>query len=280
MTVPMEEKHIPPHEDVQRMIDETLAKGRSTLETVTAIRWWNERLFTFTTTKPAGYSYVAGQYARLGLPTDEGIVWRPYSMTSAPARDTLEFYGIVVPNGRFTTRAKTLQAGDPIMLEKQVFGFMTADRFGDGGELWMLATGTGVGPFISMLRDPYVWSKFGRLVLVHGVRHADEFAYGEELAAMAQAAPFGSTATLQVLRALTRDEPPAGSGCLRGRITTLIESGELERTAGIAFSEETTRIMMCGNPEMIEDTRKLLHARNLRPVRRALPGHFLTENYW
>jgi ferredoxin--NADP+ reductase len=262
------------------MIEEELAKGKATLETVTGIRWWNDKLFTFSTSKPAGYAFSAGQYARLGLPADDHVIWRPYSMTSAPAAEELEFYGIVVPNGAFTMRAKQLQVGDRMLVEKQCYGFLTPDRFGDGGELWMLATGTGIGPFISMLRDGYVWRKFARLILVHCVRHADEFAYAEELASLALSSQVGSAAKLQYLRTSTRDEAAPTGDLLRGRITTLLENGELERRAGASLNEETTRIMMCGNPQMIEDTRKLLHARGLRPVRRALPGHFLTENYW
>jgi ferredoxin/flavodoxin---NADP+ reductase len=262
------------------MIEDTLTKGKATLETVTDIRWWNDKLFTFATSKPEGYSYAAGQYARLGLPAEDHIVWRPYSMTSAPASKHLEFYGIVVPDGAFTARVKQMKAGDRILVEKQCYGFMTADRFGDGGELWMLSTGTGIGPFISMLRDPYVWRKFGRLILVHCVRHADEFAYRDELAALASTPPEGTSARLQFLRTVTRDQPANDNELLSGRITTLIENGELERRAGVSFNEDTTRIMMCGNPEMIEDTRRLLHGRGLRPVRRAIPGHFLTENYW
>lgn len=262
------------------MIEDILAKGKATAETVLGVRWWNDRLFTFSTSKPAGYSFNAGQYARLGLPVEDHVIWRPYSMTSAPASESLEFYGIVVPGGAFTTRAKQLKAGDSILVEKQCYGFMTPDRFGDGGELWMLSTGTGVGPFLSMLRDPYIWGKFDKLILVHCVRHADEFAYADELDALTKTPPAGAAARLQVLRTVTREQPASESRLLAGRITALIDNGELERQAGAVLNETTTRIMMCGNPEMIEDMRKLLHARGLRPVRRALPGHFLTENYW
>lgn len=260
------------------MFDDILAKGKSSLEIVVSIRWWTDRLFTFRTTKPSGYVFAAGQYARLGLPDEHDAIWRAYSMTSAPADPELEFYGIVVPDGRFTGLVKELHAGSKILVEKQSYGFLTPDRFTGGDDLWMLATGTGMGPFISMLRDPYVWERFQRMFLVHCVRHADEFAYVvelDELAALARER--GANATLQVLRSTTREQR---TDCLHGRITTLLESGELERAAGAGLSEESSRLMLCGNPEMIEDTRRLLHARGLRPVRRALPGQFLTENYW
>ena len=262
------------------MIEDILVKGKTTLETVTDIHWWNDKLFTFTTSKPQGYTFIAGQYARLGLPADDYIIWRPYSMTSAPASNHLEFYGIVVPDGAFTSRVKQLKAGNHILVEKQCYGFMTPDRFDGNGELWMLSTGTGIGPFISMLRDSYIWQKFARLILVHCVRHSDEFAYSDELTVLEKNPPEGATASLQFLRTVTRDKPAPDSQILTDRITTLIETGELEQRVGVTFNEETTRIMMCGNPEMIEDTRRLLHKRGLRPIRRALPGHFLTENYW
>lgn len=256
-----------------------LPNEKSTLQTVTHLDWWTDGLLTFTTTKPVDYSFTVGQYARLGLPGDNGVIWRAYSMTSAPAEERLEFYGILVPGGLFTGRLKELKPGDSIFIEKQSYGFMTPDRFSDGEDLWMLATGTGIGPYISMLRDPWVWQKFRNLVLVHCVRHADEFAYRAQLEALRQHPPAASR--LQIIRLATREADAAASpDHLAGRITTLFENGTLEKQAGLAISEAASRIMMCGNPAMIEDMRRLLHQRGLRPVRRALPGQFVTENYW
>ncbi|MDB5769688.1 MAG: ferredoxin--NADP reductase [Burkholderia sp.] len=257
------------------------AKLKATRETVTVLHRWTGNAFTFTTTKPPGYSFTAGQYARLGLADDGDIIWRAYSMTSAPSDEFLEFYGILVPNGLFTGQLKQIKPGDPIWIEKQNHGFMTPDRFTDGEDLWMLATGTGVGPYISMLRDPYVWGKFRRLILVHGVRHANEFAYREDLEQLEQQPPasVASPASLQVIQATTR-EPATQPGQLHGRITALLDSGALEEAAGVAINEQTSRIMLCGNPDMIEDTRKVLHGRGLKPVRRLTPGQFVTENYW
>jgi ferredoxin--NADP+ reductase len=256
---------------------------KATQETITDIRQWADGLFSFTTTKPHGYSFMAGQYARLGLADDSGPIWRAYSMTSAPQQEYLEFYGIIVPGGLFTAKLRQIKPGDSIWVEKQTYGFMTADRFVDGDDLWMLSTGTGIGPFISMLRDPYVWGKFRNLLLVHCVRHSDEFAYRDELRDLQQRPPtdLPSPAQLQILRSTTRDPvSPASSDRLHGRITTLLENGELERKAGVAMAPASSRIMMCGNPEMIEDTRRILHHRGMRPCRRALPGQFVTENYW
>jgi ferredoxin--NADP+ reductase len=254
---------------------------KATRETVTDLFRWTENVFTFTTTKPEKYSFTAGQYARLGLGEAGDIIWRAYSMTSAPSSDHLEFYGIIVPGGLFTTQLNALAPGDAIWIEKQPYGFMTADRFADGEDLWMLATGTGVGPYISMLRDPHAWQKFRRLFLVHCVRSAEEFAYREQLEQLRDHPPVAERpcATLQIIRSTTREASPQ-PGHLQGRITALIESGTLEAAAGAPIREESSRIMLCGNPAMIEDTRKILHARGLRPVRRLIPGHFVTENYW
>ncbi|HYD97379.1 MAG TPA: ferredoxin--NADP reductase [Noviherbaspirillum sp.] len=262
------------------LTDQKIAEKAST-EKVLHLHWWSDKLLSFTTTRPPGYSFVAGQYARLGVRDASGVVWRAYSMISAPAQDFLEFYGVLVPGGLFTTQLKSLHAGDGILIEKQSYGFMTPDRFSDGEDLWMLATGTGIGPYISMLRDPYVWGKFRNLILVHCVRHRNEFAYHDELAGYARTPPFAlpSPARLKLVRALTR-EATGDPNLLQGRITSLLESGALEQAAGQPLHERTSRIMMCGNPEMIEDMRALLHRRGLRPVRRALPGHFVTENYW
>lgn len=263
------------------MLTDPKIAEKATVEKILHLHWWTDTLLTFTTTRPPGYSFAAGQYARLGLRDGSGPVWRAYSMISSPAQEFLEFYGVLVPNGLFTTQLKTRQEGDGILVEKQCYGFMTPDRFTDGDDLWMIATGTGLGPFISMLRDPYVWGKFRTLVLVHGVRHREEFAYADELAQYVRHPPFDVPARLTVLRTVTRDPPsPADPAMLHGRVTALFESGALERAAGLPIAEAASRIMMCGNPEMIEDMRKLLHGRGLRPVRRALPGHFVTENYW
>ncbi len=261
------------------MLTDQQITDKASTETVTALHWWNDMLLTFTTTRPPDYSFTAGQYARLGLRDESGVVWRAYSMSSAPAQDLLEFYGIIVPGGLFTTQLKDIKPGDRLLVEKQSYGFMTPDRFTDGDELWMFATGTGIGPFISMLRDPYVWSKFRHLVLIHCVRHADEFAYHDQLAQPARQSP--ASARLHIVRSTTRDRKSASDPLqLSGRVTTLLEDGTLEKTVGIPLTAASSRIMLCGNPQMIEDMRRILHHRGLRPVRRALPGQFVTENYW
>lgn len=254
------------------------SKAKASTETVIEVRWWTNKLLTFTTTRAPDYSFAAGQYARLGLRDAHGVIWRAYSMSSPPSAPTLEFFGVLVPDGLFTTRLQQVSPGQQLLVDRQSFGFMTPDRFSDGRDLWMLGTGTGIGPYVSMLRDPWVWTHFENLILVQGVRHASEFAYASELDALAAQPLASGQARLQVLRATTRDAPAPGR--LHGRITALVEDGELERAADLPIAPETARVMMCGNPAMIEDMRRLLHLRDMRPCRRAQPGHFVTENYW
>jgi len=253
-------------------------------ETVLTLHHWTDALYSFRTTRPKNYRFTPGQYARLGLADADGVnsvVWRAYSITSSEHDDFLEFYIVDIPDGAFTSRAKNLKPGDEVLIVKQSYGFMTTDSFTDGENLWMLATGTGLGPFVSILQNPAVWTKFRHLVLVHGVRTADEFAYQDQILAMKQQPQFAALpATLHILQTTTRENALPGSARLHGRITTLLETGELEKQAGIAITADTSRIMMCGNPKMIEDARIILRARGLRPCRRAIPGQFVTENYW
>lgn len=252
--------------------------GKATLETVTDVRHWTNALFSFKTTRSRDYRFSAGHYARLGLPSDSGMLWRAYSIVSAPHEDYLEYYGVLVPGGAFTAILKDIKSGDTIWTDKQSFGFMTPDRFADGDDLWMLATGTGLGPFISILRDGPVWKKFRQLIVVHGVKHAAELGYQEQLLAMKNAHS-SADADLKIIPCVTR-EPPSAPGQLAGRITTLLNGGLLEQEVGSPMTVESSRVMLCGNPEMIEETRTILHHRGMRPCRRALPGQFVTENYW
>lgn len=262
------------------------AENKATLETVIEVKRPTANLMIFKTTRPKNYAFTPGQYSRLGLNVDGSMVWRAYSVTSSPADDFLEYYGVIVPGGLFTTALNNIRPGDAIWIDRQWFGFMTMSRFEDGQDLWMLSTGTGLGPFVSILRDPQAWARFRRLIVVHGVRHAEELTYAEEMLALGRNPP-GNPATparLQLIQSVTRDHSsPTNDAAvprLQGRITSLLEKGELEKAAGTSITVEASRIMMCGNPDMIEDMRKILHARGLRPCRRVLPGQFVTENYW
>lgn len=236
-------------------------------------------LFTLRTTRDAGFRFRAGQFARLGvIKADGSTVWRAYSMVSSPFDEFLEFFSIVVPGGEFTSELSRLEEGDSLLVDRQAFGYLTLDRFIDGRDLWLLSTGTGIAPFLSILQDFEVWEKFERIILVYSVRETKELAYQQLLAELAQRDYLAEVAhKLQVITTVTREQHP---GSLHGRITHLIENGELERTAGVALTAEHSRVMLCGNPQMIEDTRALLKQRHMHLSLTRRPGQVAVETYW
>ena len=250
-----------------------------TRQTLSAIQVWSPNLFSLRCSRDAAFRFRAGQFARLGVEKADGsVVWRPYSMVSAPHDEFLEFFSIVVPGGEFTSELSRLRAGDSLLVDKQAYGFLTLDRFADGRDLWLVASGTGLAPFLSILQDFEAWQRFERIVLVYSARTAGELAYQPLIQGLTLQAHLVEYADrLRYLPLVTRERAP---GCLHGRVTTLLESGELERAAGLSLSPEHSRLMLCGNPQMIEDTRALLKRRDLQLSLSRRPGQVAVENYW
>ncbi len=251
-----------------------------TTETITDVRTWTDSLFSFRTTRDRGYRFVPGQFARLGVPgaAEGSIVWRAYSIASAAHDEHLEFFSVVVPNGQFTSRLARLREGDAIHVERKSYGFLTTDRFEAGRDLWMLATGTGLAPFLSILHDFNTWEQYENLVLVQSVRTERELAYEELIRGFDKSEYYAEFAhKLRYIRIVTREPVP---GALRDRVTKLLASGVLEANIDLKLDHDRSRIMLCGNPEMVEDSRKILVDRGFRLSRRGEPGHLATENYW
>ena len=257
----------------------TVSDDKFTRQVLTDIKVWSPSLFSLRCTRDAGFRFNAGQFARLGVEKADGsCVWRPYSMVSAPHDEHLEFFSIVVPDGEFTSQLSQLQVGDSLLVEKQALGFLTLDRFAEGRDLWLLASGTGLAPFLSILQGLEVWQRFARVVLVYSARTANELAYQPLLRGLMQQAHLAEYAEhLVYLPLVTREAVP---GCLQGRITTLLENGELERAAGLNLDPAHSRLMICGNPQMIDDTRALLKQRGLQLSLSRRPGQVAVENYW
>ncbi len=257
----------------------TASEEKFTRQRLLEVQTLTPNLFTLRTTRDPGFRFTAGQFARLGVRKPSGcIVWRAYSMVSAPHDEFLDFFSIVMPDGEFTSELSRLSVGDELLVDKQAFGFLTLDRFPDGRDLWLLATGTGIAPFLSILQDFEAWQRFERIVLVYSVRQARELAYQQLIADLPQREYLeGLGDKLLYLPVVTREQVP---GALHGRITQLIESGELERAAGLALTPEHSRIMLCGNPQMIEDTRAVLKTRDLQLALTRRPGQVAVENYW
>jgi len=251
-----------------------------TIETITDVRPWTDALFSLRTTRDRGYRFVPGQFARIGV-VDEANgekIWRAYSIASASYDEHLEFFSVVVPNGAFTSRLSRLTQGDPILVERKSYGFLTTDRFQQGRDLWMLATGTGLAPFLSILHEFETWERYDNLVLVQSVRTQAELAYEDLIRGFEGSEYYGEFAhKLRYARIVTR-EPVADA--YRDRVTKLLASGVLEENLGIRLDHDRSRIMLCGNPEMVEDSRKLLTGRGFRLSRRGEPGQLAVENYW
>jgi ferredoxin--NADP+ reductase len=235
-----------------------------TTESLLGVRSWTERMFSFTTSRNPAFEFAAGQFARLGVDDGAGgIVWRPHSMVSAPAEAKLEFLTVVVPDGAFTTRLAQLAPGDMIYVEKTPYGFLTPDRFVGGRDLWLLASGTGLGPFVSMLREAKPWQVYENLIVVHSVRNSGELAYREEFATMAMAERAAGSARLHYVPVVTREACP---GVLGERIPTLIDNGRLEAEVAVPLDLERSRLMICGNPELAKALRVLLTGRGFRKL--------------
>lgn len=257
----------------------TASDEKYTRQTITEVWPWADNLFSLRTTRDPRFRFSAGQFARLGVEKADGeIVWRAYSMVSAPHDEFLEFFSIVVPGGAFTSELSRLKPGDTLLVEKQPYGYLTLERFTGGRDLWLLSTGTGLAPFLSMLQEPDVWQRYERIVLVYSVREAKDLAYQEMIKGLAELEYLeGVAQKLIYIPVVTREDHP---GALRGRITTLIENGELEKAAGLELSTEHSRILICGNPEMVDDTRAVLKARDFLLALTRRPGQVAVENYW
>ncbi len=239
-------------------------------------RHWTASLFSLQVSAPE-VTFVAGQFGRIALPAPPGhkeaMIGRPYSFVNPPHTQPHEFYFIVLPEGPLTPRLAALGVGDPVWLAPRANGFFSIDEVADADVLWCLSTGTGVGPFLSMLRTDDAWVKFERIVLVHAVRYGEELTYCEEIAGIGRA----RSGAFTFVPIVSRDAHP---DALSGRIPAAIAEGRLEARAGIALSPENSHAMLCGNPAMVDDTQKLLATRGMRRHRRKEPGHVTVETYW
>lgn len=253
--------------------------ARFTEETLINLRYWTPTLLTFRISRYAKLSFTPGHYARLGLKNvNDDLVWRPYSVVSSQLDGHLEFIATLIPNGEFSNLLAKSNKGDTVLVDKNSYGFMTIDGFAPGKDLWLLASGTGLGPFISILRDAATWKAYQNVVLVHSVRYEAELAYREEINALIQShAPDKRPTRLRYIPVVTRE---LVSNISSKRIPQLIEEGQLELAAGLLLDSAFSRIMVCGNPQMLSELRGIFTTKGFHTNRRALPGQIAFENYW
>jgi len=232
---------------------------------------WTERLYSlrFEVDLPP---FKPGQFVRIGLDIDGERVARPYSLVNVPGQSPGEIYYNPVPDGPLSPRLAALRPGDRLWVGDSANGFLVLDEVPDCRHLWLLATGTGVGPFVSMLGTDTPWQRFERVVLVHSVRHGAELGYRERMQALAERHPD----RFHYLPTVTREAVP---GALAGRIPALISDGSLEQAAGLALGPAHSHVMLCGSAAMIADAGAVLGERGMRRHRRREPGHVTVEKY-
>ncbi|MFE4112712.1 ferredoxin--NADP(+) reductase [Kosakonia sp. YIM B13611] len=240
---------------------------------VTKVQFWTDALFSLTVHAPV-HPFTAGQFAKLGLEIDGERVQRAYSYVNAPSNPDLEFYLVTVPEGKLSPRLAALQPGDEVLLVSEAAGFFVLEEVPDCDTLWMLATGTAIGPYLSILQEGRDLERFKNLVLVHAVRYAADLSYLPLMLELQKR----YEGKLRIQTVVSRETL---SGSLTGRVPALIESGALEEAVGLALNAETSHVMLCGNPQMVRDTTQLLKdTRQMAKHLRRRPGHITAEHYW
>lgn len=246
-------------------------------ETVLSVHHWTDRLFSFTTTRDTALRFSNGHFTMIGLRTPEGKpLLRAYSIVSANYEDHLEFLSIKVQEGPLTSKLQHIQVGDKIIVGRKPTGTLLIDYLVPGKRLYMLSTGTGMAPFMSVLRDPDTYNKFEQVILVHGVRQVDELAYRDLLTKQLPEHEFLGEMVKEQFKyypTVTRE-----SFENQGRITDLIESGKLCTDLGFpALNPAEDRIMICGSPGLLKDLRHMLEARGFAEGNTTKPGDFVVE---
>ena len=235
--------------------------------TVAGNRHWTEALFSLKVEAPR-LAFQAGQFVRIALDIGGERIARPFSFVNPPQDPVLEFYGIVVPQGPLSPRLEKLAAGDRLYVASNPAGFLVLSEVPDAETLWLVSTGTGIAPYLSILRTDAPWARFRNVVLVHAVRHARELVYRDLITAMPR------------LRYVTFVSREAHPGSLPGRIPAAIRDGRLEAAAGVALDAASSHVMLCGNPQMLKDATAALAERGMRKHRLRSPGHITVESFW
>ena len=245
-------------------------------ETVVSVKHYTDRLFSFRITRPQSFRFRSGEFVMIGLPNAMKPVFRAYSIASPAWDDELEFFSIKVPDGPLTQHLQKIQPGDTVLMRQKSTGTLVTDALTPAKNLYMIGTGTGVAPFASLVRDPDTYEKFDRIILTNTCRDVAELAYGDALAELTREDPLiGEFAgeRLTYFRSTTRETSER-----MGRITNLIESGELFRAIGTEpFNRETDRVMICGSMAMLKDVKALVEAAGLIEGSLSEPGDFVVE---
>lgn len=245
-------------------------------EEVLNVHHWTDRLFTFTTTRDPALRFSNGHFTMIGLKVNGKPLLRAYSIVSANYEDHLEFLSIKVPEGPLTSRLQHIKPGDRIVVGRKPTGTLLIDYLLPGKRLYLLSTGTGLAPFMSIIRDPETYEKFEQVILVHGVRTVDELAYHDLLMEHLPKHEFLGelvTSKLRYYPTVTREQYKN-----MGRITELIETGKLFTDLGVpTLDVGADRVMICGSPAMLRDLKRMLEERGFAEGNTSTPGDFVIE---
>jgi len=245
-------------------------------ETVLEVHHWTENLFTLKTTRDPGFRFASGEFAMMGLEVDGRPLLRAYSVVSAPYDEQLEFLSIKVPNGPLTSRLQHVKPGDTILVNRKATGTLLLHNLEPGKNLWLLSTGTGLAPFLSIIKDPTVYERFDRVILTHTVRHKNELLCGEKaLEDLKQNEYIGELAAEKLIYYPTVTREPFQN---EGRITDLIRSGKVFTDLGLEpLSTADDRVMICGNPHMTAELTKYMEDQGFEMGANNKPGTFVIE---
>ena len=245
-------------------------------ETVKSVHHWTDTLFSFTCTRDPGFRFLNGQFTMIGLMLDGRPLLRAYSMASANYEEDLQFFSIKVANGPLTSRLQHLKVGDKILVGRKPTGTLIQENLLPGRTLWLLSTGTGLAPFLSVVKDPEAYERFERIVLVHGTRTVAELAYDDYLTTTLPHDEFiGEMVSQKLLYYPTVTREPFRN---QGRITDLITSGKLFADLGLPeINPQDDRMMLCGSPQMLKDVVELLEQRGFKEGSASEPGHYVIE---
>lgn len=234
-------------------------------------RQWTPTLFSLRVDAPRLH-FEAGQFVRIGLDLNGERIARPFSFVNAPDDPVMEFYGVVVPEGPLSPALARLKPGDLLHVADNPAGWLILSELPPAEELWLVATGTGIAPFLSILRTAAPWQRYGKVILVHGVRQATELVYRDLIEELMRTHP----GKLSYVRFVSREK---AAGALEGRIPAAVADGRLEAAAA-AIAPERSQFMLCGNPQMLKDMQAVLVARGLKKHRRRSPGQITVESFW
>ncbi len=250
--------------------------GNFNQESVLSVHHWTDNLFSFTTTRDPSFRFRNGEFTMIGLRIGDKPLLRAYSVASANYEENLEFFSIKVPDGPLTSRLQHLKEGDQIIVSRKATGTLVIDNLLDGRNLYLVGTGTGLAPFLSVVKDPETYERFEKVVLLHGCRRVAELAYGEMITeTLPKHDLLGDYIRNQLIYYPTVTRDPFRN---RGRITDLMKSGKLFRDVNLAALDPALdRVMICGSPALLHDTRALLLDRGFIEANHGEPGHFVVE---